>query len=86
MSLQYYLYAITPELAELIRDKKRSTRDEQKVQLNMVIKFKHLTDPEKSYIIYVVSKNKEMRHGDDTDNIVANLLETFMENYEIKQN
>ena len=52
----------------------------------MVIKFKHFTDPEKSIIIYVVSKNKEMRHGDDTYNIVANLLETFMENYEIKQN
>ena len=86
MSLQFYLYAITPELAELIRDKKRSTRDEQKVQLNMVIKFKHFTDPEKSIIIYVVSKNKEMRHGDDTYNIVANLLETSMENYEIKQN
>ena len=85
MSLQSYLHTITPELTELIREKKLSTQNEQKAQLNIAIKFKHFTNVEKSYSIYVKSKNKETRQGDDTDNIIAKLLETFMENYEREQ-
>ena len=85
MSLQYYLYTIIPELTELIREKKLRTQNEQKVQLNMAIKFKDFTNPKKSYTIYIKSK-VAMRQGDDTDNIIAKLLETFMENYEYKQN
>ena len=47
----------------------------------MAIIFKHITDASKKYTIYVKSKNIEMRAGDDTDDILTEVLESFLENY-----
>ena len=46
-------FGIRPQLANLIREKKNSTQDEQKVQLTMAIIFKHITNPTKKYTIYL---------------------------------
>ena len=79
-------FGIRPQLANLIREKKNSTQDEQKVQLTMAIIFKHITNPTKIYTVYIKSKNIQMRTKDDTDNILTKLLELFLENYERKEN
>ena len=67
LTLKEYLVTITPQLTNLIEEKKNSTQDEQKVQLTMAIIFKHITNPIKKYTIYVKSKNIEIRTKDDTD-------------------
>ena len=41
--LKEYLATITPQLANLIKEKKNSTQDQQKVQLTIAIIFKHIT-------------------------------------------
>ena len=81
-----YLATITPQVANLIEEKKNSTQDEQKVQLTVAIIFKHITNPTKKYTIYVKSKNIEMRTKDDTDDIITKLLEPFLGNYEREEN
>ena len=86
LTLKEYLATITPQLANLIKEKKNSTQDEQKVQLTLTIIFKHITNPTKKYTIYVKSQNIEMRTEDDTDDIITMLLESFLENYETEEN
>ena len=86
LTLKEYLATITPQLANLIKEKKNSTQDEQKVQLTMTIIFKPITNPTKKYTIYVKSQNIEMRTEDDTDDIITMLLESFLENYETEEN
>ena len=86
LMLKEYLVTITPQLTNLIEEKKNSTQDEQKVQLTMAIIFKHITNPIKKYTIYVKSKNIEIRTKDDTDDIITKLLDSFLENYEREEN
>ena len=81
MSLKEYIATIIPQLVNLINERKNSTQDERKVQLMMAIIFKHITDASKKYTIYVKSKNIEMRAGDDTDDILTEVSESFLENY-----
>ena len=86
LTLKEYLVTISPQLVNLIKEKKYSTQDEQKVQLTIAIIFKHITNPTKKYTIYVKSKNIEMRTENDTDDIITKLLESFLENYEREEN
>ena len=86
LTLKEYLVTISPQLVNLIKEKKYSTQHEQKVQLTIAIIFKHITNPTKKYTIYVKSKNIEMRTKDDTDDIITKLLESFLENYEREEN
>ena len=69
-------------MTELIDKKKRSTQEEQKIKLIITAIFRHITEPSKKYTIYAKSRNIEMRAGDDTNDIVIKLLDTFLENYE----
>ena len=86
LTLEQYLSTITPELAQLINEKKNSTQSEQKVQLIITVIFKHVMDPIKKRTFYVKSKNIEMRSGHNTDDILNKLLESFLENYEREEN
>ena len=86
LTLKEYLATTTPQVANLIKEKKNSTQDEQKVQLTIAIIFKHITNPTMKHTIYVKSKNIEMRTKDDTDDIITKLLEPFLENYERGEN
>ena len=72
--IKEYLATITPQVANLIKEKKNSTQDEQKVQLTIAIILKHITNPTMKYTIYVKSKNIEVRTTDDTDDIITKLL------------
>ena len=56
LSLKQYISTITPEIAELIRNKS-TNQNEQKMQLTMNINFMHTTDPNKNRNFYVKSDN-----------------------------
>ena len=43
-------------------------------------------DQIKKRTFYVKSKDREMRSGDNTDDILIKLLESFLENYEREEN
>lgn len=75
-----------PYLANLIEEKKLSTQNEQKVRLIIAATFKHLTNLTKKITFYASSKNIEMRRGDNTEEILARLINSFLENYEIEEN
>ena len=86
LTLKQYLYIITTQLAELINKKKNSTQNEQKVQLIISVIFKHVMDPTQKRTFNVKSKSIQMRSGDNTDDIIIKLLESFLENYEREEN
>ena len=86
LSLKQYNTVITPHLTKLLGDQKNSTKDEQKVQLTMEINFRHFTNPSKNYTFYVKSTNTEMRNGDNTNDIFAEIFKTFLENYNREEN
>ena len=86
LSIKEYIFIILTKLHELIDKKKKSTNDEQTVQLIIAVICRHITDPSKKYATYVRSKNTDIRSGDDTNDIVSKIIESFLENYEHKQN
>lgn len=86
LSLKQYITTIKPQLIDLINEKKNSTKNEQKVQLIIAAVFRHIMDSTKKYAFYVRSNNIEMRNGDDIDDILNKVLESFFENYEKEEN
>ena len=80
LSLKQYISTITPEIAELIRNKS-TNQNEQKMQLTMNINFMHTTDPNKNRNFYVKSDNVEIRPGSNINDVLIKLLESFLDNY-----
>ena len=77
LTLIEYLATITPQLVNVINERKSSTQDDKKVQLIMALIFKHITDPSKKYNNYVKSKNEDFTAGDNRDYIFTKDLESF---------
>ena len=73
LSLKQYLYTITPNLVELINEKKNSTRSEQKVQLTLAVNFRHTTD-NSTRTFCVKSDNVEILPASDTNDVVIKLF------------
>ena len=71
---------VTPKLVELINEKKN--KNEQKFQLSMGLNFMHTTDRDKNGTFYVKSDNAEIRIGSKTNDVVAILFESFLNNYQ----
>ena len=87
LSLKQYLYTIMPELTELINEKKNNNKNEQKIQLSMGVNFMHNTDREKkSRTFYVKSDNVIIRSGDNPNEIITKLYESFLNNYQKEEN
>ena len=72
---------IMPYLAELI-NKKKNNSSEYKIQLSMGINFMSITDKKKTRTFYVKSDNKEIILGNDTNDIINELIESFLSNYQ----
>ena len=85
-TLNQYIIKIKPHIINLINQKWNSTNDEQKIQLIIVIVFRHTTDSTKNYTFYVRSKNIVMLHADNANDIFTKLLNSFYEKYEQEQN
>ena len=79
LSLKQYISTITPEIAELIRNKS-TNQNEQKMQLTMNINFMHTTDPNKNRNFYVKSDNVEIRPGSNINDVLIKSLESPLNN------
>ena len=73
-----------PYLSDLINDHKtiRNNSNEWKIQINMHVNFVSSKDTEETRTIFVWSDNEEIRLGNETDDIVKGLLNSFLNNYQ----
>ena len=79
LSVEEYLDTIKSYLRDMINDHKTK---EWKVQLNMYINFISSKDTRETRTIYVLSDNEEIRWGNETDDVINNLFESFLNNYQ----
>ena len=87
LSVEQYLNMVMPYLKELINNHKamKNNSSEWKIQLNMNIKFVSLNDTRDARTFYVWSKNEEIRLGNQTDDIVKTLINSFLNKYQEQQ-
>ena len=81
LSIQQYLYMIIPYLTELINEKKNNSI-EHKIQLSMSVNFMCIADKEKTRTFHVKSDNVEIRLSNDTSEIIKELINSFLSNYQ----
>ena len=84
LSVKQYLYKIMQYLSDLINDQKaiRNESNEWKIQINMNVNFVSSNDTQETRTIFVWSDNVEIRSGNETDDIVKGLLNSFLNNYQ----
>ena len=84
LSVKQYLYKIMPYLSDLINDHKtiRNNSNEWKIQINMHVNFVSSNDTGETRTIFVWSDNEEIRSGNETDDIIKRLLNSFLTNYQ----
>ena len=82
MSVEQYLDGIKPYLRDLINSHKNK---EWKIQLNMYINFLSFKDTGETRFIYIWSDNEEIRWGNETDDVIDNLFESLLDNYQKEQ-
>ena len=68
-----------PYLSDLINNHRSN---ERKIQLNMHVNFISSNDTGEIRITFVWSDNKEIRSGNETDDIIKGLLNFFLTNYQ----
>ena len=73
-----------PYLSDLINDHKtiRNNSNEWKIQINMHVNFVSSNDTGEIRTIFVWSDNEEIRLGNETDDIIKGLLNSFLNNYQ----
>ena len=81
LSIQQYLYMIIPYLTELINEKKNNSI-EHKIQLSMSVNFMCIADKEKTRTFHVKTDNAEIRLSNDTSEIIKELINSFLSNYQ----
>ena len=84
LSVKQYLYKIMPYLRDITNDHKtiRNNSNEGKIQINMHVNFISSTDTGETRTIFVWSNNEEIRSGNETDDIINGLLNSFLNNYQ----
>ena len=87
LSIEQYLNKILPCLKELINNHKaiKNGPKEWKIQLNACIKNVSLDDTGDICTFYVWSENEKIRLGNETDDIVESLINSFLNNYQKEQ-
>ena len=75
---------IKPYLSDLINDHKaiKTSSNEWKIQINMHINFVSSNDTGEIYTVFVWSDNEETRLGNETDDIVKKLINSFLNNHQ----
>ena len=73
-----------PYLSDLINDHKtiRNESNEWKIQINMHVNFVSSNDTGEIRTIFVWSDNEEIRLGNETDDIIKRLINSFLNNYQ----
>ena len=84
LSVKQYLYKTMPYLSGSINDHKtnRKNCNERKIQINMQVSFVSSKDTGETHTIFVWSDNQKIRSGNETDGIVKELLNSFLNNYQ----
>ena len=84
LSVKEYLYKIMPYLSDLINDHKdiRHNSNEWKIQITMHVNFISSKDTGETRTIFVWSDNKEIRLGNEADDNIKELLNSFLSNYQ----
>ena len=86
MTIKEYLTTIYLPLTKLIDKKQQSTKDEQKIQLKLMVVFTKVNNPLDRYFEYIDSDSNILRRGDDTTEFINKLFNSVLENYEKKAN
>ena len=73
-----------PYLSDLINENKaiENNSNEWKIQINMHVNFVSSNDTGEIRTIFVWSDNEEIRLGNETDDIIKGLLNSFLNNYQ----
>ena len=76
-----------PYLRDIINDHKaiRNNSNEWKIQINMHVNFVSSNYAAEIRNIFVWSDNEEIRSGNETDDIIKGLLNSFLNNYQKKR-
>ena len=84
LSIEQYLDMIKPYLSDLINENKaiETSSNEWKIQINMHINFVSSNDTGEIRTVFVWSDNEEIRLGNETDDIVKRLINSFLNNYQ----
>ena len=79
-----YLHKIIPYLRDIINDRKTNSNNsnEWKIQLNVPVIFISSNDTAEIRSIFVWSNNEEIRLGNETDDIIKGLINSFLNNYQ----
>ena len=74
-----------PYLHDLINDHKTirdNSSNEWKIQINMHVNFISSNDTREICTIFLWGNNEEIRLGNETDDIIKGLLNSFLNNYQ----
>ena len=73
-----------PYLSDLINDHKtiRDNSNEWKIQINVHVNLISSSDTGKICTIFLWRDNEEIRSGNETDDIIKGLLNSFLNNYQ----
>ena len=84
LSVKQYLYKIMLYLRDIINDHKaiRNESKEWKIQITMHVNFISSKDTGETRTIFVWSDNKEIRLGNEADDNIKELLNSFLSNYQ----
>ena len=82
--IEQYLDMIKPCLIDLINENKviENNFNEWKVQINTRVNFVSSNDTGEIRTKFVLSDNEEIRLGNQTDDIVKTLINSFLNNYQ----
>ena len=83
LSVKQYLNKITPYLYDLINDH-RIARRVWKIQINMHVNFISSKDTGETHIYCIWSNNVSIMQGIDTNDIIKELFESFLHDYQEK--
>ena len=87
LSIEQYLDIIRPYLSDLINENKaiETSSNEWKIQINMHINFVSSNATGEIRTVFVQSDNEEIRLGNETDDIVKRIINSFLNNYQTEE-
>ena len=83
LSIEQNLEIIKPYLSDLINENKaiETSSNEWKIQINMHVNFVSSNDTGEVRTVFVWRDNKEIRLGNETDDVIKGLINSFLNNY-----
>ena len=84
LSIEQDLDIIKPYLSDLINENKaiETSSNEWKIQINMHVNFVSSNDTGEVRTVFVRTDNKEIRLGNETDDVIKGLINSFLNNYQ----